>query len=483
MDGAQFRALGHQVVDQIAELLDTMRERPVTRPRMPSELREQLPTELPQQGEAAAGLLRDTAEMLMQTSLFNGHPKFFGYITSSPAPIGMLADLLADAINPNVGGWQLSPMASEIEGQTVRWLGDLIGFPAGGGLLVSGGNMANITAFFAARRAKLGQQIRAQGVGSLTAPPTVYASKETHTWLQKAADLSGLGTDCLRWIDVDARGRILTDRLREAITADRAAGAQPFMLIGTGGSVSTGAIDPLDELADLAAEEKLWFHIDGAYGAFAAALPELQDAFAGLGRADSIAVDPHKWLYAPLEAGCTLVRDPKHLQDAFSYTPDYYHFDDDEADPRINYYEVGMQNSRGFRALKVWLALRQAGREGYVQMIRDDIQLTRALWEAVDRTDELEAVHCELSIATFRYAPDQTPSWVENREAWLDALNGELLEALKASGEIFVSNAMTDGRFLLRACIVNFRTALEDVEALPEIVLRHAQTLKALKEM
>ncbi len=477
MDGARFRELGYRAVDHVAELLDSLRDRPVNQDISPTEVRALLPSELPLEGQAAEVLLDETARMLFDHSLFNGHPKFLGYITSSAAPIGALADLLAASVNPNLGGWQLSPVASEIEGQTVRWIGELMGYPTGGGLLVSGGNMANITAFLAARRNKLGAKVRSTGLIGMHERPTVYASSETHTWLQKAADISGLGTDSLRWIDVDERGRIRVDRLQQAIRADRDAGCLPFMVVGTGGSVSTGAIDELDRLADIAASEQMWFHVDGAYGALAAVVPELHDLFKGMERADSLAVDPHKWLYAPLEAGCTLLRDAQALPDAFSYTPVYYHFGGEDSDPRINYYELGLQNSRGFRALKVWLAIRQVGRRGYERMIGDDCRVARALYEAVDRTDDLEALGHELSITTFRFAPGQTPTGITDREAWLDEMNTRLLERLKASGELFVSNAEVGGRFALRACVVNFRTTFADVEAIPQIVLKHAENL------
>ena len=476
MDGARFRELGYRAVDHVADLLDSLRDRPVNRDLTPTEVRALLPRELPVEGQAAETLLDETARTLFDHSLFNGHPKFLGYITSSAAPIGALADLLAASVNPNLGGWQLSPVASEIEGQTVRWIAEMMSYPCGGGLLVSGGNMANITAFIAARRNKLGEAVRSAGLIQSSQRPTVYASSETHTWLQKAADVTGLGTDSLRWIDVDDRGRIRVDRLQEAIREDRDSGCRPFMVVGTGGSVSTGAIDALDQLADIASSEDMWFHVDGAYGALAAVVPELTDGFRGMERADSLAVDPHKWLYAPLEAGCTLVRDAKTLPDAFSYTPAYYHFGGEE-DPRTNYYELGVQNSRGFRALKVWLAIRQAGRRGYEKMIGDDCRVARALYDAVVLADDLEALGHGLSITTFRYAPAKTPEGVTDRETWLDAINTRLLERLKASGELFVSNAVVDGRFALRACVVNFRTTFADAEAIPGIVLGHARKL------
>jgi aromatic-L-amino-acid decarboxylase len=476
MDGARFRELGYRAVDHVADLLDSLRDKPVNRDLTPAEIRALLPADLPLEGQDAETLLDETAQTLFDNSLFNGHPNFLGYITSSAAPIGALADLLAASVNPNLGGWQLSPVASEIEGQTVRWIGEMMGYPVGGGLLVSGGSMANMTAFFAALRNKLGQTVRRSGLIGASERPTVYASRETHFWLQKATDLSGLGTDSLRWIDVDERGCIRLDRLQEMIRQDRDAGCRPFMVVGTGGSVSTGAIDALDQLAEIAAREDLWFHVDGAYGALAALVPELHDRFRGLDLADSVAVDPHKWLYAPLEAGCTLVRDAQTLPDAFSYTPVYYHFGGEE-DPRINYYELGLQNSRGFRALKVWLAIRQVGKRGYERMIGDDCRVARALYDAVVLSDDLEALGHDLSITTFRYAPAQMPPGVNDREAWLDEINIRLLERLKASGELFVSNAVVAGRFALRACVVNFRTTFADVEAIPGIVLKHARKL------
>jgi glutamate/tyrosine decarboxylase-like PLP-dependent enzyme len=230
-------------------------------------------------------------------------------------------------------------------------------------------------------------------------------------------------------------------------------------------------VDPLPEIAYICRKYNLWFHVDGAYGAPAAALPEASLELKGLCQADSVAVDPHKWLYAPLEVGCTLVREIKHLADAFSFHPEYYNLATSGDNTPINYYELGPQNSRGFRALKVWLALRLVGREGYVRMIRDDIALARALYERVQATPELEAFTHSLSITTFRYVPADLAIG-KAVESYLDDLNRELLSRLQAGGEAYVSNAVLDGTFVLRACIVNFRTRLADIEALPEIVTR-----------
>jgi glutamate/tyrosine decarboxylase-like PLP-dependent enzyme len=247
------------------------------------------------------------------------------------------------------------------------------------------------------------------------------------------------------------------------------------MVIGTAGSVSTGAVDPLPEIAAVCREFGLWFHVDGAYGALAARIPDAPSALRGLEEADSVAVDPHKWLYAPLEAGCVLVRDQAALRNAFSYHPTYYHLNEEA----VNYFEYGPQNSRGFRALKVWLALRQVGRAGYVEMIGDDMALSRRLFELVGQHPEFEATSQSLSITTFRFVPAELRATLgtPDTERALDDLNQRVLSALEQSGEAFLSNALVDGRFVLRACIVNFNTTLEDIESLPSVIVRVARAL------
>ncbi|HXK62571.1 MAG TPA: aminotransferase class V-fold PLP-dependent enzyme, partial [Acidobacteriota bacterium] len=337
------------------------------------------------------------------------------------------------------------------------------------GLLVSGGNMANFVGFLVGRRAKTDWDVRKAGMFSGT-PLRVYASQETHTWIQKAADLFGFGTDAIAWVPTDDRQRMDTGRLRSMIQEDRQNGVRPLMVVGTAGTVGTGAIDPLNELADICAEQDLWFHVDGAYGAFAAALPDASADLRALSRADSVAMDPHKWLYAPLEAGCVLVRRRELLRESFSYHPPYYHFD-----PELtNYFDFGPQNSRGFRALKVWLALRQAGREAYERMIAQDIRLAGELYRILPNYPELERLTHGLSIVTFRYIPPDLRPHCGTPEVdqYLDDLNRKILDQVEAGGEAFLSNAVINGRFALRLCIVNFRTSLEDIESLPPLIVR-----------
>ena len=476
MSSREFRALGTQLVNRIADFLDSLPQRPVTPAESPSVVRQALEAErsLPQQGASPELLLNHAADLLFDHSLFNGHPRFWGYVTSSAAPIGALGDLLAAAVNPNTGAWLLSPMASEIEAQTVRWIAEMLNYPVTcGGLFVSGGNMANFVCFLAARQAKAGWDVRAAGMAGPRL--RVYCSKETHTWIQKAADMSGLGTDAIRWIPTNKDLEINVAALREQIIQDVAAGDKPMMVVGTAGSVSTGAIDPLPELASLCREFDLWFHVDGAYGGLAAVLPDAPAALRGIHEADSVAVDPHKWLYAPLEAGCALVRDPEKLRAAFAYHPPYYHFGVEA----INYFDLGPQNSRGFRALKVWLALQQVGRDGYVQMISEDIRLARELSERILRVPELEALTHSLSITTFRYVPANVDSGDAEAADYLNKLNLDLLTRLQNSSEAYLSNAVIHGKFALRVCIVNFRTSLADIEALLPIVVGMGNELDA----
>ncbi len=481
MQPADFREIGHRLVDEIADQLAVVPDRPVTPDDSPAQLRAMLGAEetLPAAGADAGRLVREATARLFSHSLFNAHPRFFGYITSSPAPIGMFGDFLAASLNQNVGAFQLAPLATEIERQTVRWIAELVGFPADcGGLLVSGGNMANFVCFVAARAAKAAWNVRQEGLSREGPRLLAYASSETHTWIQKAADLFGLGTDAIRWIATDDEQRMDPLALRRAIDEDLALGQQPFLVVGTAGSVSTGVVDPLPELAAICREHALWFHVDGAYGALAAQAPGSPASLRGLSEADSVAVDPHKWLYAPLEAGCVLVRSAERLRNAFSYRPSYYHFGD-----QLNYFDYGPQNSRGFRALKVWLALRQVGRAGYLQMIGDDILLAAHLHHLMAEHPEFEATSRHLSIATFRYVPPDLRSQIGSAEAekYLNELNQSLLTAVEKSGEAFLSNALIGGRFVLRACIVNFHTSLRDIEALPGLVSRLGKEIDAAR--
>jgi len=475
MTPEEFRRAGTLLVDRIADHLETLPSRSVTGGLTPDEVRTVLDASapLPHEGSDPEAILGEAAELLFKHSLFNAHPRFMAYVTAPAAPLGILADFLASAVNPNMGAWSLSPVATEIESQSVRWIAELVGYPAdSGGLLVSGGNMANFVGFYAAR-ARIGERwrVRETGQGAEGAPRlTAYVSEETHTWVQKVSDLAGLGTDAVRWIPTDDGLRMDMGALRDRVAEDRATGFTPFFVVGTAGTVSTGAVDPLSEIAAFCRDEDLWFHVDGAYGGFAAAAPNAPAALAGMAEADSLAIDPHKWLYTPLEAGCALIRDVAFLRQAFSYHPPYYYFGQEAT----NYVDLGPQNSRGFRALKVWLQLKQVGRRGYEQMIADDIRLAERLHEEVTAHPDFEPIAQGLSISAFRYVPADLRDSLgeEATETYLNGLNQEIQGQLERGGELFISNAVVEGMYSLRACIVNYNTGLDDVLAVPEITAR-----------
>ena len=405
----EFRRLGHDLVDRIADFFGTLRERPLTSGETPAEIRALLGRgPLPVGGSPPAALLAQAAPLLFEHSLFNGHPRFMGYITSSAAPIGVLADLLAATVNPNVGGWELSPMASEIEAQTVRWVAELVGYPADcGGLLVSGGNMANFVCFLAGRRAMLGETARDRRVGGGGGRLRVYASAATHTWIQKACDLFGLGTEAIRWIPVDSEQRMRADALAAQIRADlaRAATGRSWWS-GTAGSVSTGAVDPLRELADICRTHRLWFHVDGAYGAPAAVLPDAPDdlhalAPGGLARGGpaQVAVRAAR---SRLRAGARAASADRGLR----LHAGILSLRDRGRGAAHQLLRAGhAEQPRASARSRCGSGCARRGAKGTSRMIGDDCRLAATLHRHVAQHPELEAATLGLSITTFRYVP------------------------------------------------------------------------------
>ncbi|NIP80884.1 MAG: aspartate aminotransferase family protein, partial [Gemmatimonadetes bacterium] len=405
---------------------------------------------------------------------YTGHPGFMAYISGAGTIPGAAADLLVAALNQNLGGWRLSPGATEIELALTRWFGERLGLPASAaGMITSGGAMAGFMGLKAARDAMAGWDVRADGVAA--GPPLkLYASTEVHDVNMRAADMLGLGSAAVRPIAVDGRLRMRVDALRDAIASDVREGARPMAVVATAGTVGTGAIDPLDAIADVCAEHGLWLHVDGAYGGIAALTDALRPRFAGIERADSVALDPHKWLYTPHSGGAVVVRDFERLSDAFALDPSYTHEDKDLTGRGIDYYAYGPQFSRGFHALKVWVSLLAHGWDAYERRIVHDCELAAYLYRRAEEHPELEPVgEQSLSIACFRYVPPGA----DPADGRLDALNERLMAELQWSGRVFPSNAVVDGRFALRACIVNFRTEAEDVDALVEETVRLGRRL------
>ena len=474
----EFQMLGHQIINRLSRFLDTIENKPITPAENPEEVQQVLKSvDLPIEGSPPEKLIISTIENLINHSLFNGHPRFMGYITSAALPIGALADLIASTLNQNTGAWQLSPMASEIERQTIKWIAEFIGYDTGcGGILMSGGNMANFVGLLTARKSKGNADIQKTGLNSASQKMLMYASEETHTWIQKAADLFGFGTDAIRWISTNKGREMDVQLLEETIIRDKKDGGHPFLVIGTAGSVSLGVVDPLDKISSICKRHDLWFHVDGAYGAPAACLENAPKQLKALHLADSVALDPHKWLYSALEVGCVLVKDPRMMIETFSHHPDYYEFGMEGKE--INYYEYGFQNSRGFRALKVWLSFQLLGKNGFINLIEKDIHLSRLLVEKMSMYPAIIPFMNSLSITTFSYIPEHIQGKEEDHQDYLNDLNKKILQEVQQSGEAFISNAMINGKYLLRACLVNFRTREEDLDILLDLISKIGKTFE-----
>ncbi len=456
----EIRRIGYAAADAVAEHREKLVSRPVfgkVAGRAPL-----FEEPVPEDGQPFEQVLAFVREHILPFPMGNSHPRFYGFINATADPVGTAADYLAAAMNPNC--WGGDHAAIHVENRVIAWLSEMLGFPADSeGILVSGGSMANFTALAAARRAMFEGNVREEG---LTGRPllTVYASDQVHSCVDKAVDLLGIGTNQLRKIPTDDQFRIRTDRLARAVADDRRAGLRPAIVVGNAGTVNTGAIDPLAELAEFCRRESLWFHVDGAYGAMAAISPKLSPLLAGMERADSIAADPHKWLYMPYEAGATLVRDPGRLGAAFRKFPEYLASDPESPFPGPAWFaERGVELSRGFKALKVWMGLKTHGRRAYAAAIENDVRLAHFLAARVVERPEFELLaDTVLSIANFRYRPaDRALS-----EAQLDRVNRQIINRLVGDGSFFLAPTVLKGRTALRVAIVNFRTQEEDLTAL-----------------
>lgn len=471
------RELVDRAGDLVQEFLERLPSLPVDRPRMIDEVRGIVALPVPEEplgDDAILGYLRD---VVFETAMYPGHPAFMAYVVGAGTPHGAVADLVAGAINQNVGGWRLGPGATELELHLTTWFARLFGMPEGaGGLVTSGGSMANFVALKVARDRTLGLEARERGVGD--ARLTAYTSAEVHFATTRAADMLGLGSGSVRQIGFDDRFKVDVGALRDAIRRDRDAGNRPFAVIATSGTVGTGAIDPLEEIADVCDEEGLWMHVDGAYGGPAVLSDELRPAFAGIERAQSIAFDPHKWLYTPQSGGVVLVRDLQWLSDSFAAHATYVHEDKELTGRGIDFGMMGPQLSRSFWALKVMVSLLAHGTKAYGKRIAHDVALARYLAELVEEHDELELMApVELSICCFRYVPRDLRGG--NEDEYLDRLNERLMAAVQTDGRVYFSNAVLHDRFVLRCCIVNFRTEAEHVERVVEVATELGAKLDA----
>ena len=414
-----------------------------------------LDTGLPRKGAEFAAVMQEFRDWIARYSRANGNPRYFAYVSASADPVGVLADALASVMNQNVTTWRSAPAAAAVEQLVLRWLDELVGFDGGGnGVLTGGGSAANFNALAMAlqRAAEQGNDDRRSF--------TVYLSADTHLSLHKAARILGIPTANLRSITLDEHRQMRCADLAGAIADDRDNGLQPLLVVGTSGTANCGAIDPLDEIAAIARNEDLWFHIDGAYGAPAAMTTShgwLRKAFA---QADSLSLDPHKWLYAPLDIGCLLLRDPDLARRTFSESAAYTKVEQSDPLEAHAFFDYGMELSRRFRALKLWMQLKLRGSDAIAARIQEEIRLREHLDAAIAASDDFEPLGSGLSISCFRY---RKPGMNDDD---CNAFNRELIDRLLAQGRFLLSPTTLDGRLALRICIVNFRTRREDLDEL-----------------
>jgi len=489
-----FGELAARAVELVSDYFSGVSASPVLTHRTAVELAAQFDAPLPRAPDTLDEVFAD-CRRIFEGSRHSGHPRFFGYVASPSTPVGAFADLIASALNQNVPAWRSSPAATHVEHTVVRWLAALAGYAKDArGLLTSGGSMANLNALYVAHRTKARDagaggdaaaarqtlDVSQKGLWHAAQPATVYVSDQAHMSIAKAADILGFGREQVRVVESDENFRMDVRRLRERIEQDKRAGFQPCCVVGSAGTVNTGAVDPLSEIARIAREYDLWFHVDGAYGALAASDPSKRALFAGLADADSVALDPHKWLYTPVDCGCLLFRDAARVRAAWAGSEaDYIKIFEDTEDESFAFFDYGVELSRRFRALKIWMLLRYYGAETIAAAITEDNALAAYFGARVEAAEDFELLApVELSICCFRYVPPDARRRLASavgeervRVEWeVNELNERILRAVQRGGRAYVSNASLRGRFALRACIVNFRTTRRDIDATLDII-------------
>jgi aromatic-L-amino-acid decarboxylase len=492
----EFRRMGNAAVDALADYLGSVRDRRVYPQTSAQAIRKKLESELPNEPVEFARLLEIFTEVIVPHSRQNAHPRMFGYVQSPGTAVAALADFLASTLNANLTAWRSAPAAVELERLTIDWIKQIIGYHAdAAGLFVSGGSMANLAALVTARQAKLTTDkavipSASEGPHESTSDACevlrfaqddrsramrVYCSEETHHSIEKAAAILGIGWENVRKISVDAHFKIRIDDLVVQISEDIASGHQPFCVVANAGTVMTGAIDPLAQIAEVARRFNLWLHVDAAYGGFAVLSKSARSLFGAIREADSVSLDPHKWLYLPVDCGCVLYRDAQAARAAFAYEAEYTRVLTEQADEAFAFWDYGPELSRRFRALKVWMLLKGVGLRALGEAIEKDLACAGHFEQLVKATDDFEMLApVELSIFCFRYVPSRLKRALAsanetervNIEQDLDTLNERLLTELQRDGSSYLSNARIRGRFALRGCVMNYRTTPQDMETL-----------------
>ncbi|MGH3738246.1 MAG: pyridoxal phosphate-dependent decarboxylase family protein [Micromonosporaceae bacterium] len=461
---ARIREMGTAALEWMADYHAALRELPVAPRTSAEELKRALAEPLPRQGRDFGALMDTFREVIVPGSRHNGHPRFFGYVSAPGTAVASVADLLASALNANLPAWRSAPAPTELEHVAIDWIREGLGLPEGaGGLFMSGGSMANFSAIAAARHRHCGEAVAEAGAAAHPKPLRLYLSTEAHHSSHKAAGLLGIGRGNVREVPVDERFQMDVAALRRMIDEDVAAGADPFCVVASAGTVVTGAVDPLAEIAAITREYGLWLHVDACYGGFARLAPSAAPLFDGIAEADSVALDPHKWLYLPADCGCLIYREPALARQAFALDADYTRVIADEPAEAFAFWDYGPDLSRRFRALKVWMTLAYAGADGIAGAIESNLDAARYAAELIEASQEFELMApVGLSIFCFRYHP---PGFTGS-DADLDTLNERIMLTLQRGGSSYLSNASIGGRFALRGCVLNYRTTRDDIEVM-----------------
>jgi aromatic-L-amino-acid decarboxylase len=464
----EIRTLGRAALERVANYYESLSDRPVLVPTTSAALRELVDESLPQEGTSFEALLNTVDNVIARYSRHSAHPRFFGYISSPGTPITAVGSMLATALNVNVTCWRSAPAGTEIEHLTIQWLKEMLGYPAdAAGLFTSGGSMANFAALAAARSAKSSVNVVHDGMAAAQRM-CAYVSDEGHFSIRKAAGMLGIGEANVRDVRTNHRQQIDLADLERLVDADLNAGYLPFCVVANAGTTATGAFDSIGELADFARRRNLWLHVDAAYGGFAVLAPSARHLFAQIAEADSVALDPHKWLYLPIGTGCVLYKNPAAARAAFSHEADYTRMIGLQRDEAFAFWDYGPELSRPFRAFDLWLLIKYAGAARLGEAIESNIACARHLEGLVNACEDFEMLApVELSIFCFRYIP-------KSFHGDLNALNERVLVELQRGGSSYLSNAKVRGQFALRGCVLNYRTTRRDMEILLDDVRRAA---------